>query len=62
MEAAFGQLRKEGEPVLEEDVARLSPLIHHHINKLGWYLFSMPEAIVRGELSPLRSPANDDEE
>jgi hypothetical protein len=32
MEAVLEQLRKEGYPVSEEDKARLSPLIHDHIN------------------------------
>jgi TnpA family transposase len=61
LEAALGQLRKEGYPVKDEDVARLSPLIHHHIHMLGRYFFSMPEAVARGELRPLRDPANDPE-
>jgi hypothetical protein len=32
MEAVLEQFRKEGYPVNEEDKARLSPLIHEHIN------------------------------
>jgi hypothetical protein len=35
MEAVLGQLRKEGYPVNKEDQARLSPLIHEHINTQG---------------------------
>jgi TnpA family transposase len=61
MEAAFDQLRKEGYPVKDEDVARLSPLIYDHIHMLGRYFFSMPETVARGELRPLRDPANDPE-
>jgi TnpA family transposase len=61
LEAALNQLRKEGYPVKDEDVARLSPLIHDHIHMLGRYFFSMPEAVARGELRPLRDPANDPE-
>jgi TnpA family transposase len=61
MEAALNQLRKEGYPVKDEDVARLSPLIHDHTHMLGRYSFSMPEAVARGELRPLRDPANDPE-
>jgi TnpA family transposase len=37
MDAALKHLRKEGFPVLDEDVARLSPLGHEHINMLGRY-------------------------
>jgi len=35
MEAALNQLRREGYPVRDEDVSRLSPLMHEHINMLG---------------------------
>jgi hypothetical protein len=43
----------------DADVARLSPLIYDHIHMLGRYSFSMPEAVARGELRPLRDPAHD---
>ena len=43
--------------VTPEDVARLSPLVSEHINLLGRYAFSVPEAVTRGELRPLRNPA-----
>jgi hypothetical protein len=49
----------EGYPVNEEDKARLSPLIHEHINTQGRHSFVMPEAVVKGELRPLRNPADD---
>src|SRR5580704_12019338 len=48
-------------PVGEADVARLSPLVHEHINMLGRYSFAMPETVARGELRPLRNPAVDQE-
>ena len=35
MKAALTQLRGEGFDVRDEDVARLSPLLHEHINILG---------------------------
>jgi hypothetical protein len=54
MDAALDQLRAEG---FDEDVARLSPLSHEHINMLGRYAFTLPEPVARGELRPLRSPA-----
>jgi TnpA family transposase len=56
MDAALNQLRKEGFPVRDEDVTRLSPLGHEHINMLGRYAFTLPEPVARGELRPLRNP------
>lgn len=47
--------------VREEDVARLSPLRRRHINMLGRYHFSLPEAQQRGELRPLRDPGKPDD-
>jgi len=58
MAAALEQLRKEGFLIQNEDVARLSPLIHDHINMLGRYSFAMPETVARGELRPLRNPGD----
>jgi len=43
IEAALDQLRKEDVEVRDEDVARLSPLIHDHVNMLGRYSFAMPD-------------------
>jgi TnpA family transposase len=60
MEAVLTQLRQEGYPVLDEDVARLSPLSFEHINLLGRYIFTLPEAIAQGQLRPLRDPNRDD--
>jgi TnpA family transposase len=60
--AALEQLQAEGYPIQAEDVARLSPLVFEHINLLGRYAFSVPEAVGRGELRPLRDPANAVEE
>jgi TnpA family transposase len=56
MEAALQHLREEGAEVRNEDVARLSPLVHHHINFQGRYSFALSEAVARGELRPLRDP------
>ncbi|MGF6873039.1 TnpA family transposase [Paraburkholderia sp. MM5477-R1] len=55
MDAILTQLRSEGFPVNDEDVARLSPFGHDHINLLGRYSFAVPDAVARGELRPLRS-------
>ena len=60
MEAALNQLRADGFEVKDEDVARLSPLLHEHINMLGHYSFLVPDAVAKGELRPLRNPASDE--
>jgi hypothetical protein len=57
MDAALEQLQKEGYPIQPEDVARLSPLGFEHVNLLGRYAFSLPESVIRGQLRPLRNPA-----
>jgi hypothetical protein len=56
--AALDQLAGEGYSARPEDVARLSPLVFEHINLLGRYAFSVPEPVVRGQLRPLRNPAD----
>ena len=52
-QAALDHLRAEGLEVKPEDVARLSPLQHKHINVLGRYSFALTEPIAKGELRPL---------
>lgn len=52
MDAVLAQLRNEGYPVRPEDEARLSAFGHEHINMLGRYSFSVPDAVARGELRP----------
>ncbi len=59
IEAVLNQIRLEGYVVLDEDVARLSPLIHEHINMLGRYSFAVPDEVARGELRSLRDPKAD---
>lgn len=56
IDAALEKLRREGYPMRDEDVARLSPFVHKHINLLGRYSFAVPDAVIRGELRPLRNP------
>jgi hypothetical protein len=41
----------------DEDVERLSPLRHVHINLHGRYYFTPSDAVARGELRRLRSIA-----
>ncbi len=40
-----------------DDAARLSPLLHEHVNMLGRYDFTLPDAIAAGEFRSLRQPA-----
>ncbi|MFI1758518.1 hypothetical protein [Streptomyces sp. NPDC020571] len=45
-------LRAHGLEVRDEDVARLSPLVRHHVNMLGQYSFQFPD--LPGGPRPLR--------
>jgi TnpA family transposase len=56
--AALQQLEQEGFEIQSEDITRLSPLVFEHINLLGRYAFSLPEAVSRGELRPLRNASD----
>jgi hypothetical protein len=60
MDAAITQLRADGFDVRDEDVARLSPFVRHHINMLGRYSFQLPD--LPGGPRPLRDPDAVDEE
>ena len=62
IDAAVQQLRAEVFPVKAEDIARLSPLVFDHISLLGRYSFSLPDAVQRGQLRPLRNPSEATEE
>ena len=54
LDAALTQ-RRDGYPVENAHVERLSPLIHDHINLLGRYHFTHPDNL-QDELRPLRDP------
>ena len=60
IDAIRAQLRLEGHPVHDEDIARLSPLVHEHINMLGRYSFAVPESVINGNLRPLRNPKDEE--
>ncbi len=49
-----GHLRAQGETLNDEDIARLSPLCHGHINMLGHYSFTLAELVTKGHLRPLK--------
>jgi Tn3 transposase DDE domain len=57
-DAAINQLRAQGYPIREEDVARLSPFAHAHLNVTGTYSFVLPD--LAGELRPLRDGEDND--
>ncbi len=59
--AALNRLRAEWHPAADEDVARLSSFVRHHLNVHGKYSFALPE--LPGGLRALRGPdAVDDDE
>jgi len=62
MDAVIEQLRSEGYPLKPEDVGRLSPLMFEHINFLGRYAFALPDSVAQGQLRPLRSAEESDNE
>ena len=47
--------------IKDEDVARLSPLGDKHINVQGRYHLTITEAVLKGELRPLRDPDETEE-
>lgn len=53
MQAALDHLQTQPGEVKDEDAARLSPLIHEHVNVLGRYSFALTEKIKNGQLRPL---------
>lgn len=58
MQVALDDLRRSRHQVLEADVARLTPLLHEHVNMLGRYDFTLPEEIAQGQLRRLRDPSS----
>ncbi|MGH3672592.1 MAG: Tn3 family transposase [Pseudonocardiaceae bacterium] len=58
LDAALTQLRAQGYAIRDEDVARLSPFAHAHLNVTGTYSFVLPD--LAGDLRPLRDGDDDD--
>ena len=54
LDAAVRHLESYGQTIRPEDVARLSPFIHRHLNVLGRFLFAVPEEVARGERNERR--------
>ncbi|MBV8475858.1 MAG: Tn3 family transposase [Acidobacteria bacterium] len=57
MAAAVAQLKREGYPVTESDLAHIWPTRYEHINVYGRYHFNIEEAQRREGLRPLRPSA-----
>jgi hypothetical protein len=58
MQAAIGQLRREGVCVSDADVAHLSPARYRHINPYGKYRFDIDADSDPSMLRPLRTLDN----
>jgi Tn3 transposase DDE domain len=62
LDAAVRQLRAQGYPVREEDMARLSPFVSRHLGVHGAYSFLFPD-LAPGAIRDLRDPdATDDDD
>jgi TnpA family transposase len=61
MDAAVTHLKAAGMEIKKDDLERLSPLGNKHFNVLGRYHFSTTDAVLRGELRPLRDPEDSTE-
>jgi TnpA family transposase len=59
LDAALARLRADGYPVADEDVARLSAYLRHHLNVEGHYSFQPPE--LAGTRRALRDPDTPDD-
>jgi TnpA family transposase len=60
LDAAVTHLKAQGRAISDDDLARLSPFMHRHVNVHGRYSFAVPEEVQRGELRPLRDLATID--
>ncbi len=58
LDAAVTELRAQGYPVLEADLARASPYLRGHLNVHGHYVFALPEL---GGRRPLRESDTEDD-
>jgi TnpA family transposase len=61
LDAALDQLRAQGHPVRDEDVARLSPFVRKHLGVHGTYSFALPD-LAPGVIRELRDPQDPDED
>ena len=61
LDAAVRQLKAQGYPVLDEDMARLSPFVSRHLGVHGTYSFVLPD-LAPGAIRELRNPDAADED
>ena len=50
MDRALEDMQQRGMTILSEDVARLSPIGHQHVNVYGKYSFTLAESIQQGAI------------
>lgn len=62
MDRAVEALRKAGATVAPEELSRLSPIGHEHINVYGKYSFTLAESIQAGAFHPLRELSDDQDD
>ena len=55
MQASLELIENQGDEISPEDIAKISPLRHEHINMLGHYSFTLDDQVDRGILRPLNS-------
>jgi TnpA family transposase len=60
LDKAASHLRDGAQEAREEDLARVSPLMHAHVRVLGRYHFRLDESVAEGGTRPLRDPAETD--
>jgi hypothetical protein len=61
IDRALADMRQRGMTVLSEDVARLSPIGHEHVNVYGKYSYTLAEPIQQGDFHPLREVDEDED-
>jgi Tn3 transposase DDE domain len=63
LDAAVRQLKAQGCPIRDEDMARLSPFVSSHLGVHGTYSFVLPD-LAAGAIRQLRAPdaANEDDD
>ena len=61
LDAAVRQLKAQGYPVRDQDMARLSPFVNTHLGVHGAYSFLLPD-LAPGAIRDLRDPDATDED
>ncbi|MER6170023.1 Tn3 family transposase [Streptosporangium sp. NPDC001681] len=61
LDAEVRQLRAQGYPVREEDMARLSPFVNRYLGVHGAYSFALPD-LAPGTIRELRDPDTPDDD